>query len=46
MSCQGRGYHGPDVEPEQVKVNHAYKGELTDKDVRTIVTDIPKVLSD
>ena len=30
----------------KVKVNHAYKGELTDKDVHTIVTDIPKVLSD
>jgi hypothetical protein len=29
-----------------VKVNHAYKGELTDKDVRAIVADIPKVLSD
>ena len=30
----------------KVKVNHAYKGELTDKDVRAIVADIPKVLSD
>ncbi len=29
----------------QVKVNHAYKGELTDKDVKTIVSDIPKLLS-
>ena len=29
----------------QVKVNHAYKGELTDKDVETIVSDIPKLLS-
>ena len=28
----------------QVKVNHAYKGELTDKDVRAIVADIPKLL--
>jgi hypothetical protein len=28
----------------KVKVNHAYKGELTDKDIRTIVADIPKVL--
>jgi hypothetical protein len=28
-----------------VKVNHAYKGELTDKDVETIVSDIPKLLS-
>jgi hypothetical protein len=30
----------------QVKVNHAYKGELTDKDIRAIVADIPKVLND
>jgi len=30
----------------KVKVNHAYKGELTDKDVRTVVADIPKVLND
>ena len=29
-----------------VKVNHAYKGELTDKEVRAIVADIHKVLSD
>ena len=29
-----------------VKVNHAFKGELTEADVRTIVTDVPKVLSD
>ena len=29
-----------------VKVNHAYKGELTDKDIRDVVTDIPKLLSD
>jgi hypothetical protein len=29
-----------------VKVNHAYKGDLTDKDVRAIVADIPKVLKD
>ena len=29
-----------------VKVNHAYKGELTDKDVRAIVADIPEVLKD
>jgi hypothetical protein len=27
-----------------VKVNHGYKGELTDKDVETIVSDIPKLL--
>jgi hypothetical protein len=30
----------------RVKVNHAYKGELTDKDVETIVSSIPKVLAD
>ena len=29
-----------------VKVNHAYKGVMTDKDVRAIVADIPKVLKD
>ena len=29
-----------------VKVNHAYKGELTEKDIRAIVADIPKLLSD
>jgi hypothetical protein len=29
----------------KVKVNRAYKGELTDNDVSTIVTDISKVLS-
>ncbi len=28
-----------------IKVNHAYKGELTEKDVDTIVADISKVLS-
>ena len=28
-----------------VKVNHGFKGELTDKDIETIVSDIPKVLS-
>ena len=28
----------------KVKVNHAYKGELTDEEVRAIVADIPKVL--
>ncbi len=28
----------------KVKVNHAYKGELTDKDIRTIVADIPRIL--
>ncbi len=30
----------------KVKANHAYKGELTDKDIRDIVADIPKVLGD
>jgi hypothetical protein len=30
----------------KVKVNHAFKGDLTDKDVRAVVADIPKVLSD
>jgi hypothetical protein len=29
-----------------VKANHAFKGELTDKDIGVIVSDIPKVLSD
>jgi hypothetical protein len=27
-----------------VKVNHAFKGELTDKDIGAIVADIPKLL--
>jgi hypothetical protein len=30
----------------KVKVNFAYKGELTEKDVKTIVSGIPKLLSD
>jgi hypothetical protein len=30
----------------KVMVNHAFKGELTDKEIDTIVADIPKVLSD
>jgi hypothetical protein len=30
----------------EVKANRAYKGELTDDDVRAIVADIPKVLGD
>jgi predicted TIM-barrel fold metal-dependent hydrolase len=30
----------------KVKVNHAYKGELTEKEIRAIVDDIPKILSD
>ncbi len=29
-----------------VKVNHAFKGELTDKDIRAVTADISKVLSD
>jgi hypothetical protein len=29
----------------KVKVNHAFKGELTDKDIGTIVADIPKLLA-
>ena len=30
----------------RVKVNLGYKGELTDKDIQTIVADIPKILGD
>jgi predicted protein tyrosine phosphatase len=30
----------------KVKVNHAFKGELTEKDIRAIVADIPKLLGD
>ncbi len=30
----------------EVKVNRAYKGSLTDAEVRAIVADVPKVLSD
>jgi hypothetical protein len=30
----------------KVKVNHAYKGALTDQNVRAIVADIPKLLGD
>ena len=30
----------------RVKVNLGFKGELTDKDIQTIVADIPKVLND
>jgi hypothetical protein len=30
----------------KVEVNHAYKGGLTDKEVRAIVADIPKILGD
>ena len=30
----------------KVKVNHAYKGELTDEDIEAIVADISKILSD
>jgi hypothetical protein len=29
-----------------VRVNHAYKGELTEKDIAAIVADIPKLLKD
>jgi len=28
----------------KVKVNHAFKGELTDKDIRAVLADIPKLL--
>jgi hypothetical protein len=31
---------------QKVKVNHAFKGELTEKDVRAIVADLPKLLGD
>jgi hypothetical protein len=30
----------------KVKVNHAFKGELTEENIRTIVADIPKVLGE
>jgi hypothetical protein len=30
----------------KVKVNHAFKGELTEKDIRAIVADLPKLLGD
>ena len=30
----------------KVKVNHAFKGELTEENIRTIVGDIPKVLGE
>jgi hypothetical protein len=30
----------------KVKVNHAFKGELTAENIRTIVADIPKVLGE
>ena len=30
----------------KVTVGHAYKGELTDKDIETVVNDIPKHLGD
>jgi hypothetical protein len=30
----------------KVKVNHAYKGELTEKNIETIMSGIPKLLSD
>jgi hypothetical protein len=28
----------------KVKFNHAFKGELTDKDISAILADIPKLL--
>jgi hypothetical protein len=28
----------------KVQVNHAFKGELTDKDIEAVVADIPKLL--
>ena len=34
------------MEGAKVKANHAFKGELTDEDIRAIVADIPKVLGD
>ena len=30
----------------RVKVNQGFKGDLTDKDIQTIVADIPKLLGD
>jgi hypothetical protein len=33
-------------EGTKVKVNHAYKGKVTDKEVNAIVADIPKILGD
>ena len=30
----------------RVRVNHAFKGELTDQDIGAVVADIPKVLAD
>jgi hypothetical protein len=30
----------------RVKVNHGYKGQLTENDVDSIVADISKILSD
>ncbi len=30
----------------KVKVNHAFKGELTEENIRTIVADIPKALGE
>jgi hypothetical protein len=31
---------------QKVKVNHAFKGELTEADIRSIVADIPKLLAE
>ncbi len=30
----------------EVKVNHAFKGELSKDDLKSILTDIPKILND
>ena len=31
---------------QKVKVNHAFKGELAEKDIRSIMADIPKFLAE
>ena len=31
---------------QKVKVNHAFKGELTEADIRSILTDVPKLLAE
>ena len=30
----------------KVKVNHAFKGELTPENIRTVVADVPKILGE
>ncbi len=30
----------------KVKVNHAFKGELTDQEIKTVLDDVPKLLGD